>query len=185
MTMAAGDLLIKAEIDVSRIDAHAFEHIENQLVKPYCQSEHQFIQKLIAYALLHHNDISINQGNNDEPELFIRRNQTQFSHWIELGELTEEKLEKAEAKSEHVWLFCDENDHVAKLKQKINKHPKLQLVELESKMVDGLAQQIARNMAWTLILDQDQLSIASGDQFWSSKINIYHPLTIPFYDIIH
>ncbi len=186
--MSERAFVVKAEFDVSHIDSHLYEHFESTVAKNACESSHHFIQKLLAYAILHHNAVEIRQGENslvDEPELFITQLDNHYEHWIELGDTSNERLEKAKLKSDYVWIFFDDSNDVTKILNRINKHSKLQMVEFDSEMIEGLAQVLDKHLEWTVIVDQSDISVACSEHFWQSKFKIHHPLTVPFYDIIH
>ncbi|AWB67810.1 hypothetical protein C2869_15855 [Saccharobesus litoralis] len=180
-------MLVKAKFDISRIDADYYEHFSHALSYDDAFSPSYFIEKLLAMAMLHHNNIQVspNLVYGDSPELFVKRNQHHYEHWFNVGKLELSSLEKAEAKSDHVWLFYCERDENQKLLSKINKHPKLQMVEFESDLIEGLARNINKNMAWTILVDQDELTVATEAAYFQSRFQVHHPLTIPVVDLIH
>ena len=180
-------MLVKAKFDISRIDSDYYEHFSQALAYDASFAPSYFIQKLLALAMLHHNNIQVspNCHSGDQPELFVRRNQFHYEHWFNVGSLELSTLEKAEAKSDHVWWFYCESDDNSRILSKINKHPKLQMVELESNLEKGLAESIEKNIAWTILVDQDELTVATEHEFYQSRFQIHHPLTIPMVDLIH
>ena len=94
-------------------------------------------------------------------------------------------IEKAEAKSEHVWLFYHDTDKASKLLKSINKHPRLQLIQYSPELITQLSQCIQKQIKWSVMIDGDLLTVAADDLFVESEIHQYHPLTVPKLDFIH
>ncbi|WP_111979488.1 YaeQ family protein [Algibacillus agarilyticus] len=185
--MSYSNLLVSAQFDVSRIDSDNYEHFTQTLAYSSRITPFYFVEKLLACALLHHSQMQIspNCQQFDEPELYIRRNQSHYLHWCSVGTLTLDSLEKAKAKSEHVWLFYCDKDKNEKLLNKINKHPQLQMIELQTSLIESLSRSINKKLSWSIIIDHEHLMVASEDGFFESTFKIHHPLTVPIIDFIH
>lgn len=185
--MADGSTIIKADISVSHIDSQVFLTRSEVIAVHQAESLQHLVQRLLAWAIFRHQQLQMSRAIcvGDEPDLFVKRNDVQFEHWIEVDQLSLDRLEKAEAKSEHVWLFYCDQLKAQKLHKLINKHPSLQLVEIDRDMVENLSLLIEKNLAWSVMIDHDQLTVAAGDAYFESKLTLFHPLTVPAIDLIH
>ncbi|MER2493486.1 YaeQ family protein [Catenovulum sediminis] len=185
--MADGSLVIKAQINVSHVDSQNYCTRSEIIAAHQSESHRHLVQRLLAWALFRHANVKMSHAIciGDEPDLFVRRNDVQFEHWIEVDQLVPERLEKAEAKSEHVWLFYCDPSKVDKLLKNINKHPCLQLVQYSPDLIDKLSQQITKQINWSVMVDHDLLTVATDDVYLESEIHLIHPLTIPALDLIH
>ena len=185
--MADGSTIIKADISVSHIDSQDFLTRSEVIAVHQAESHQHLVQRLLAWAIFRHHQLQMSRAIcvGDEPDLFVKRNDVQFEHWIEVDQLSLDRLEKAEAKSEHLWLFYCDQQKAQKLHKLINKHPSLQLVEIDNDMVENLSLLIEKNLAWSVMIDHDLLTVAAGDAFFESKLTLFHPLTVPAVDLIH
>lgn len=182
--MADGSLVVKANFNVAHVDLRLYEDFTETFAKSVDESEHHFAQRLLVYALLHRHNVQINSDNS--PELFIDNNPNQHvEHWIHIGAINSALLNKAEASSPHIWVFFDGSDDVRKLLKQINKHPRLQMVEFEDQFIDALSHSIEKQLGWSVMIDQQQISVAVGDDYFQSEFKLHHPLTIPPLDLIH
>ncbi|EWH12204.1 hypothetical protein DS2_00745 [Catenovulum agarivorans DS-2] len=185
--MADGSTIIKADINVSHIDSQDFLTRSEILAVHQAESNQHLVQRILAWAIFRHQQLQMSKAIciGDEPDLFVKRNDVQFEHWIEVDQLSLDRLEKAEAKSEHVWLFYCDQQKAQKLHKLINKHPNLQLVEYDADLVESLSQLVSKNLSWSVMIDHDLLTVAAGDAFFQSKLTLFHPLTVPALDLIH
>lgn len=190
--MMASSTVIKADINVSHLDSQQYLHLMDVIYIDSQESAEHFTLRLLTWSLFRQDlfvDEKIQLGRSiaasELPDLFVKRTQAQYEHWVEVDTFLPDRLEKAEAKSEHVWLFYTQADKVQKLLKNINKHPNLQLVEISSELVQQLAAQTSKNINWNVMIDNDQLTVASGDLYLESNLQLHHPLTVPLLDLIH
>ncbi|WAJ69264.1 YaeQ family protein [Catenovulum adriaticum] len=188
----ASSTVIKADINVSHLDSQQYLRLMEVISIDGQESAEHFTLRLLTWALFRQDlfvDEKIQLGrsiNSSElPDLFVKRTQAQYEHWVEVDNFLPDRLEKAEAKSEHIWLFYTQADKVQKLLKNINKHPNLQLVEISRELIEQLAAQTTKNIHWNVMIDNDQITVASGDLYLESSLTFYHPLTVPLLDLIH
>ncbi|KMT66353.1 YaeQ family protein [Catenovulum maritimum] len=185
--MADGSFIIKAELNISHVDTHEYFNLNQVLATKSSESSDHLVQRILALALFKHQNLEFNQNDflAGEPDLFVKRNQAHYEHWIGVDGFLPEQLEKAEAKSEHVWLFYHDTDKASKLLKSINKHPRLQLIQYSPELITQLSQCIQKQIKWSVMIDGDLLTVAADDLFVESEIHQYHPLTVPKLDFIH
>ncbi|MCU4675794.1 YaeQ family protein [Catenovulum sp. 2E275] len=190
--MVSGSIVVKADINVSHLDSQQYLHLMDVIALDSEESAEHFTLRLLSWALFRHDILGqdkIQLGratqSSELPDLFVKRSEAQYQHWIEVDSFLPDRLEKAEAKSEHIWLFYTDQDKVSKLLKNINKHPNLQLVEISAEMITQLALQTSKNINWNVLIDDDHISVATDELYIESKLSLHHPLTVPLLDLIH
>ncbi|GEM_PF-2904156 len=190
--MVASSIIVKADINVSHLDSQQYLHLTDVIALDSEEPAEHFALRLLCWTLFRHDILGDNKfqlgraSNSSElPDLFVKRGDAQYEHWVEVDNFLPERLEKAEAKSEHVWLFYTDPEKVSKLLKNINKHPRLQMVELSPQLIHLLANHTGKNISWNVMIDADQINVAADDIYLESKFQMHHPLTVPLLDLIH
>lgn len=185
--MADASRLYKVDFHVSHLDSQCFVHRTQQIAAHPSESDKHLVQRLLAWAIFQDEQITFSHSVciGTEPDVFVKRSPYRYKHWIEVDQLQPDRLEKAEAKSEHVWLFYSEPDKAKKLLSQINKHPILQLVEIEDQLIAQLCAHLKQQLQWNIMIDQQNLMVAIDDLFIQSTFTLHHPVTRPALDLIH
>ncbi|WP_017445154.1 YaeQ family protein [Gayadomonas joobiniege] len=184
--MADASRLFKVDFHVTHLDSDTFVQRSGQIASHQTESDGHLVQRLLAWAIFQDHQITLSRSVciGQEPDLYVRRNAFQYKHWIQVDSLQLDRLEKAEAKSEHVWLFYCQPDKGAKLLKQINKHPMLQLVEIDPTLIERLSHQLTHHLQWSIFVEHEQIRVATETDYIEAGYCLHHPLTVPALDLI-
>lgn len=175
--MAHKSTVYRATIELADTDRGLYTTLEARVAQHPSETAQRLVARLLAYGLCHDEDLEFTRGicEGDTPDLWIRDPDEKINHWIEVGLPDPARITKACKQSQQVSLFLYGNHrrrwegmHLPSLIS----IPNLTLYGLESDLVDNLAQNMTRNIHWSLTRSEAILYVTTGNRSYESELAI-------------
>jgi uncharacterized protein YaeQ len=169
--MALKATILKTALTISDMDRHYYDTANLTIAQHPSETDERVMVRLLAYALHASEQLNFTKGlcADDEPELWQKNLNGTIELWIELGLPSEDRLRKACAKSEHVVLYAYGTDHAVdpwwnKIQSKLMRFEHLLVVRVPYEDTQAMAQCISNSMEFQCMIEDGEVSLASGDQ---------------------
>ena len=102
--MAHKATVIKAELQVSDMDRHAYGTFPLTVAQHPSETEQRVMVRILAFALHAHERLEFGRGlsNEEEPDLWLRDYTGEIELWIDLGQPDESRVKKACGRAQQV-----------------------------------------------------------------------------------
>jgi uncharacterized protein YaeQ len=166
--MALSSTLYRFQIELADIDRGVYESLDLRVPCHPSEDAERLIVRVLARAIAHEEGLEFGRGlsNSEDPALWTQSAIGDVKTWIDVGMPGAERLHRASKRAERLRIFTHKLE-VALRKEwssrSIHKAESIELIQLPPALIRELAGQLDRNMSWYLTLQEDQLSVASGD----------------------
>ncbi|WP_413944363.1 YaeQ family protein [Bdellovibrio sp. HCB-162] len=169
-------MLYRFQIEFSDIDRGVYESLDFRVAQHPSETYPYMLSRVLAYCLAHQEGLEFTPGGLADPEAPALRKlggHNSIDLWIEIGNPSARKLHKATKAAKEVMVFTYKNPEVLLMEIKNNEVHRandLQIYSFDSKFLDSLGELIEKNNRWSLLVQQGQLDLTSGDQTFSSEL---------------
>ncbi|WP_338848490.1 YaeQ family protein [Massilia sp. W12] len=160
--MALKSSIYKAQLNVADMERNHFADYSLTLARHPSETEERLMMRILAFAMRAQERLEPARGLSDveEPDLWAKDYGGQILEWIELGQPDEKRLQKAQSKSDSVWVLC--YNHAAhvwfkQLEGKLARSDRLQIWHLPSQQAQSLAAACQRNMQVQVTLQEGSI----------------------------
>jgi uncharacterized protein YaeQ len=176
--MANPATLYRFRLDVSDIPRGFYDVVDFRLGMHPSETPDYLLTRALAYALNCEPGLSVTPGlcAGDEPALSLPSPQGghgAMELWIDLGNPSPRKLHKAAKAARRVRVYTYKDPHALVREaagERIHRAPEIEIFGIEPALLRTLAGWLERDNAWTLIHDQDTLTVTAGEQVASGAI---------------
>lgn len=171
--MADKTSIFKVRIDISNIDLHRYEQLCFTVALDVKESIDHLVMRLIAYAMVPDDKLSFGRSLcvGVEPDVMVRDYDDHYIYWIDAGFPAIERVKKASHQADNVIIFSmDESAWLDDNHQDLVNIKNLNLVLFEQQVVKKLAQQISKNINWSIVIDGNRIGISDNHNYVESHI---------------
>ena len=167
--MALKPTIYKVNLNLVDMNREVYASERLTLALHPSETETRMLVRLLAYALNYDPDLSFTRGLSiaEEPELWQVSPDGRIALWIEVGQVSAERLRKGVSRADKVLLYAygSETDlWWQKQGAELADLPKTTVMRFISEQVSELAQLCERNMELTITISETQLYITSAQQ---------------------
>ncbi len=156
-------------IELSNIDASVYESLELRVARHPSEDPSRVVIRVLARAIEHEAGMEFGRGlaEAEDPALWSRTDTGEVKTWIDVGVPSADRLHRASKRADRVVVFTDKR-HAA-LQQAWSSRPihraeSIEVVQLDSSLIETLAEPLERNVSWYVTINEGQLSVAFGEQ---------------------
>lgn len=163
-------MLYKFTIELSNIDQGVYETLDFRVSLHPSEIPSYLLTRVIAYALSYEEGLEFSAGGLADPEspaLLKKGPHNTVDLWIEIGNPSSRKLHKATKSAKKVVIYTYKNAEVLVNDIKANEVHKaegLQIFAFDEKFISALESHLEKSNRWSLIINQNQLTLSLKDQ---------------------
>ena len=173
--MALKPTIFKAELQLSDTDRHCYETCHLTLAQHPSETLQRMMVRLLVYGMNYHQDLSFTRGlsSTDEPELWQVGPDGLVEHWIELGQVSPERLRKAVSRAPRISLYAygrEVDIWWDKQGKSIAELPKVSAWRFQDSDVVQLEQFVSRTMQLSLTISDGELFLSDNTHHLSLSV---------------
>jgi uncharacterized protein YaeQ len=167
--MALPSTIHRFRLDISDVDRGVYTTVDQRIACHPSESLRYLMTRVIALGLHQDDGVELSRAglcDPDDPPLSAQDPKGGYSHWIEVGSPSPERLHKATKASKAVWVYTYKDPEllVAALQRaKIHRPEAVNLLALPGETLDALAETLGRTNDWTLVRSEGELFITTGE----------------------
>lgn len=172
--MALTATMYRFQVNVSDVDRGVYENLDLRVAQHPSESLRFLWTRTLAYCLSWEEGIAFSKGgisSSDEPPVSVSDPTGLLVAWIDVGSPSAERLHKATKSAPRVSLFT--TAELSALKREaasIHKAETVEVYRIEQRLVDELAERVARNLTFELTRSDAQLYVTLGGETLSGSI---------------
>jgi uncharacterized protein YaeQ len=179
--MALKSTIFKADLKVADLDRNVYADFPLTLAQHPSETEERLMVRILAYALFAHERLAFGPGisDADEPDLWQRDLTGAIERWIEVGLPDEKRLARACGRADEVVVLAygrAVDIWWKQIESKLNRLPKLQVLQLDTDATKSLSEMAARNMALAATIQEGQALVSSGDHSVTLDVHVLKTL---------
>jgi uncharacterized protein YaeQ len=163
-------MLYRFTIELSNIDTGIYETLDFRVSQHPSEIASYLLTRVLAYTLSYQEGLEFSTGGLSDPEapalqLFGKHNAIDL--WIEVGNPSSRKLHKASKIARQVLIYTYKNAEVliADIKANdVHRAQDLKIFAFEEKFIGALEKYLEKNNRWSLVIQQNQLSLSIKDK---------------------
>jgi uncharacterized protein YaeQ len=170
------EVLYRFNIELSNIDRAVYETLDFRVSQHPSEIASYLLTRVLAYALSYEEGLEFSPQGLADPEsaaLLKQGLHNAIDLWIEIGNASSRKLHKASKTAKQVVIYTYKNPEVliADIKANaVHKADELQIFAFEEQFIEALENVLQKNNRWSLVLQQNQISISVGDQTIQTEV---------------
>ncbi|UTW01850.1 YaeQ family protein [Amphritea atlantica] len=174
--MALKPTIYKVELQLSDTDRHCYETCNLTLAQHPSETLQRMMVRLLVYGINYHQDLSFTRGlsSTDEPELWQVGPDGMVEHWIELGQVSPERLRKAVSRAPKISLYAygrEVDIWWDKQGRTIAELPKVKAWRFHDSDVTQLDAFVSRTMQLSLTISDGELFLSDNSNHLSLRVN--------------
>lgn len=169
-------MLYHFQLDFSDIDRSVYQTLDFRLVQHPSETAPYLLTRALAYALSYQENLEFSPSGLSDPEgpaLKAVGKMGAIDLWIEIGNPSTRKLHKAGKAANNVVIYTYKNADVL-MKEiseaKIHRSENLKIFAFETKFLEKLEGQLKKNNRWSLLHQQGQLDVDTGELQISTEL---------------
>lgn len=172
-------MLYRFTIELSNIDRNVYETLDFRVSQHPSEIASYLLTRALAFALSYQEGLEFSSQGLADPEspaLLKLGRHNAIDLWIEIGNASSRKLHKATKTAKQVIIYTYKNPEVLINDIKANevhKSEELKIFAFNDQFITALEKQLQKNNRWSLIMQQNQISVSIGDQTIASEIKEY------------
>lgn len=172
-------MLYRFTIELSNIDSEVYETLDFRVSQHPSEIASYLLSRVLAYALSYQEGLEFSaQGlsDPDAPALQLLGRHNSIDLWIEIGNASSRKLHKATKTARQVIVYTYKNAEVLIQDIKANdvhKAESLQIFSFDEKFISALEKQLEKNNRWSLVLQQNQISLSIGELTTTTELKLH------------
>lgn len=166
--MAANATIYKCALNIADMDRHYYHEHLLTIAKHPSENDLRLMIRLVAFALNANEDLAFCKGisQDDEPELWQKRLDSEIEVWIDLGQVDEKRIRKACGRSKKVIIYTyQEGSAIAWWKQaegNLKRFKNLSVINLKVK--GDIASLADRSMSLQCNISDGELTILDEEK---------------------
>lgn len=179
--MALPSTLYRFRIDLSDVDRGVYEALDFRVAQHPSETLPYLLTRVLAFALNAQAGLDFSPGglsDPDAPALLAADSSNDIRLWIEIGNPSAKKLHRAAkaARAVRVYAYKDPELLVADVAANpVYRAERIEIFSFPAKFLEGLAETLARDNAWNVLLSDDSLTVTVGDRSETTELG-RHPL---------
>lgn len=167
--MALKPTIYKVNLQLSDMNKHCYESLSLTVAQHPSETLTRMMVRVLVYGLNYHRDLSFTKGLSatDEPELWQVSPSGEVENWIELGQVSPDRLRKGVSRAQQISLYAYGSETEIwwqKHQQAITQLPKVNVWQLPAAQLEPLEAMVKRTMDLSLMITDDTLMLSSDDQ---------------------
>jgi uncharacterized protein YaeQ len=167
--MANPSTLYRFKISLSDVDRAVYETLQLRVAMHSSESVDFLITRVIAFSLNFTEGLEFSPGLStpDEPAIRVQDGGGQIPLWIDIGNPTARRLNKAAKTAKKVRVYTYKDPEVLKREvagERIFGAKEIEIFSLGSRFLTPLGRTLARENAWTLLHTDGELVVTVGDE---------------------
>lgn len=166
--MAQPSSLLRFQVELSDVDRGVYETIDFRVAKHPSETNHFLLSRVFAYLLNFEDELNFAPGglsDTEDPALAIEDPRGGFRLCIEIGSPSTRRLHKAMKLSSKVkvYTYKDPRSLLAEIRSgDIYNVEELEVFSFNPKFLDQIAENLARDNKWVLLLSSDVMTLSIG-----------------------
>jgi uncharacterized protein YaeQ len=165
--MALKSTVSKARISLSNLNIHHYSDYSLTLAKHPSETDLRLMIRLLAFALLAHEDLQFTKGlsTDDEPDMWKINNDGSIDHWIELGIPDERRIRQICGRAKCVSIYTYHGNHGAHwfeaIEKKLQRFNHLNIVHFivpDEKLLESFA---LKSMNLTITIEDNEIWLST------------------------
>ncbi|MEH6578056.1 MAG: YaeQ family protein [Amphritea sp.] len=173
--MALKPTIYKVDLQLTDTDRNCYEQCALTIAQHPSETLTRMMVRILVYAVNYHRDLRFTKGlsTSDEPELWQIAPDGQVEHWIELGQVSPDRLRKAVSRAPQISLYAygsevdiwwDKNGEA------ISSLPKVSVWAFAAQEVAQLEQFVERSMTLSLCITDGTLFLSDDSHHASFNL---------------
>ncbi len=168
--MTAGATIHKLHLQLNDFDQNHYYHRDVTIAQHPSENALRFMARILAYAINLQEGLEFNKElcADDEPEVWLCSLDSQILQWIDLGQVSEDRISKASKKAEKVLIYTYQDNASQVWWQKNQKHlhryRNLSVCHFGESGLQQLADHLERKITLTINIQDGQIWVG-GDDF--------------------
>ncbi len=169
-------MLRRFQIELSHIDRGIYETLDLRVAQHPSEILPYLLTRTLAYALNYETNLTFSPAGLGDPDSPALRSQSQnggFDLWIEIGNPSAKRLHKASKAANKVIVYTYKNvaSWLNELRSSdIHNADQLALFAVDSNFLARLESTVEKNNRWTLVVQDQHLSLDVGTQSLATEI---------------
>lgn len=173
--MAPSTTLYRVAAELSDLDRNVYESVDLRVAQHPSEPLDRVVARVLAYLLVYEEGLEFGKGlsDSDEPALWTHDLTGRLLHWIDIGMPSLERVHLATKRAERVTIVCHKDAELLRkelAKRKGHKGEDLTLLTLAPEFVSSLAANLERTNQWSVLIQDDEISVTSKDTSISGTI---------------
>lgn len=171
-------MLYRFTIELSHIDRAVYETLDFRVSQHPSEIASYLLTRVLAYALSYQEGLEFSAGGLSDPEapaLQLLGQHNNIDLWIEIGNPSSRKLHKASKIARQVVIYTYKNLEVLINdinENDVHKAKELQIFSFDEKFITALEKLLEKNNRWSLVIQQNQISLSVKDQTIVTELNV-------------
>ncbi len=176
--MASPSTLFRFKIALSDIDRSVYEALDLRVAMHPSESEDYLLTRVLAYALNVESGLEFTQGlcSPDEPAIWLPDPRGGIAKWIDIGNPAARRLHKASKAARSVRVYTYKNPETLKREaasEPVHRAAEIEVFSFDSTFLKALTNMLKRENNWTLIHNDGELSITSGEENIMTTLGVH------------
>lgn len=169
-------MLYRFAVELSDVDRGLYTLLDFRAAQHPSEIPAYLLTRVLAYALSFQEGLEFAAGGLSDPEAPALRatgihGATEL--WIEIGNPSAKKLHKAgkTARLVQVYTYKSAQVLIDDIKNnQVHRMNEIEIFAIDIKFLDALEKQLTKNNRWTLLVQQGQLDLDTGQQSFSTEV---------------
>lgn len=172
-------MLYRFTIELSNIDQGVYETLDFRVSQHPSEIATYLLTRTLAFALSYQEGLEFSAGGLSDPDSPALQKLGQYNAietWIEIGNPSSRKLHKATKSAKKVVVYTYKNAEVLMTDLKahdIHRADEIQIFYFNEKFMMSLEKLLEKNNKWSLVLQQNQLSLSAREQTIETELREY------------
>ncbi len=172
--MGISSTLYRFHIDLSDIDRGVYSALEFRVPLHPSEDMERVVVRVLARAILHEEGLEFGRGlsHTDDPALWVQT-PTGVAMWVDVGAPSADRLHRASKLAERVVVVTHKVESQLRKEwsaRSVHRSQRLEVIRLPVELVRDLAQRLERTVHWYVTLQEDELTIACGEDSVSGAL---------------
>jgi uncharacterized protein YaeQ len=165
--MALKATVFKASLNIADMDRHYYADHPLTIARHPSESDLRMMVRLAVFALNADEQLAFTKGisTDNEPDLWVKNYSDEIELWIELGQPDEKRIRQACGRSQKVRIYTYQERAAdvwfEQISGNLSRFTNLEIFSLTDAEGKALNQLTSRNMQFSAIIDEDELTLNS------------------------
>lgn len=176
--------IFRFRIELSDMDRNLYETLDFRLAQHPSESIPFLLTRMLAYVLNFQSGLDFSPkglGEPDDPCISSEDPRGGKALWIEIGNPSARRLHKASkaAKKVKVYTYKNPEPFLRECeKEKVHNLEQIEVYSLKPEFLEELEQALNRNNEWSVLRDQDSLTVHIGEDSVSGDLKLWSKIPL-------
>ena len=176
--MAQGSTLYRFKIELSDVGRSIYESLSFRVAMHASESPPFLLTRVLAYILNYEDGLEFSAGLStpEEPAIRLLDSNGAIAKWIDIGNPTARRIHKASKASKNVLVYTYKDPENLKKEvagEQVHRVEEIEVFSFQSSFLKELEDVLARDNAWTVIHDEGDLIVTSGERTWMGRVETH------------